>query len=117
MVTLRDTGNDIQTSNKPLGASTIMDCTQVHTACDHRPRGAMRGRGWDASIANDCPKWCHAVSRLASLAFCFSMIKTTRPGAMVVMGEAVVHGGLQFYRQHNTKNLTVSLTISAHAGS
>ena len=32
MVTPRDTGNDIQTSNKPLGASTIMDCTQVHTA-------------------------------------------------------------------------------------
>ena len=32
MVTPRDAGNDIQTSNKPLGASTIMDCTQVHTA-------------------------------------------------------------------------------------
>ena len=32
MVTPRDTGNDIQTSSKPLGASTIMDCTQVHTA-------------------------------------------------------------------------------------
>ena len=32
MITPRDTGNDIQTSNQPLGASTIMDCTQVHTA-------------------------------------------------------------------------------------
>ena len=26
-------------------------------------------------------------------------------------------GGLHFYRVHNTKNLTVSLTLSAHAGS
>ena len=32
MVTPRDAGNGIQSSNKPLGASTIMDCTQVHTA-------------------------------------------------------------------------------------
>ena len=32
MVTPRDAGNDIQTNSKPLGASTIMDCTQVHTA-------------------------------------------------------------------------------------
>ena len=32
MITPRDAGNDIQTSSKPLSASIIMDCTQVHTA-------------------------------------------------------------------------------------
>ena len=32
MVTPRGAGSDVQTNSKPLGASTIMDCTQVHTA-------------------------------------------------------------------------------------
>ena len=32
MVTPKSTFNDIQANSKPLGASTIMDCTQVHTA-------------------------------------------------------------------------------------
>ena len=70
VVTPRDAVNDIQTSNKPLGASTIMDCTQVLLRCtqpDHRPWGAMCGRGMPAS--RTMPQWCHAVTeQLASLA-------------------------------------------------
>ena len=31
--------------------------------------------------------------------------------------EGTTQGGLHFYRVHNTKILTVSLTVSAHAGS
>ena len=32
VVTPKSAFNDFQANSKPLGASTIMDCTQVHTA-------------------------------------------------------------------------------------
>ena len=32
VATPRSAGNAFQANSKPLGASTVMDCTQVHTA-------------------------------------------------------------------------------------
>ena len=53
VVTPKSACNDIQANCKPLGASTIVDCTQMHTA---RPPPMGRGAWpWEASIPNDVP--------------------------------------------------------------
>ena len=38
-----------------------------------------------------CSTWVHTVSRQTHGACCFPMIRAARPGALVAMGQAVIH--------------------------
>ena len=70
----------VQASNKPLGTSTPMDSAQVVIVLPSAYRGPPNAERREGGSI-----WIHAVFRRPHGFCCFSMIRTARPSAMMVM--------------------------------
>ena len=84
LVTPRGEDKCVQANGKLGDASTMwtgLMCTEPH----HRPPRVRCLTIW-GSVTNDAPNGIKLPSAEPQWLFCFSMIRTTMPGAIVVMG-------------------------------
>ena len=87
--TLRDILHHVQANTKPLGISFYMHSYQVAIVTP-RPVGCREVAMGDERLER-CSTWAQAVSRQPHGAFSFPTIRAARPGALVSMGQAVIH--------------------------
>ena len=76
-------------NTKTLGISFLMHSSQVAIVTP-RPVGCHEVAMGDERCER-CSTWSHAVSRQTHGASSFPMIRVARPGALVAMGQAVIH--------------------------
>ena len=87
--TLRDALHHVLANTKPLGISFLMHSSQVAIVTP-RPVGCHEVAMGDERCER-CSTWSHAVSRQTHGASSFPTIRAARPGALVAMGQAVIH--------------------------